>query len=284
MRVLFLGTSAAEWYPAPWCNCEHCSEARRHGAEDLRALSSVAILPDVLIDVPPDLPLSASRFGFSLAGVRLILVTHPHGDHLDPRILVMRRPPSRVDSSPVGPRVTEVREAVLCASKGTIEYIEESLPMPPSELRLRLVPLSPFEWREPLEGVRVLPLPANHMRDAGHAFIYVVEREGKRMLYAVDTGPLSGEALEALCEIKLDLAVCEATLGSLRPSQPLQHMSVSDVESLRRELVSRGAVSEETPFVLTHVSPHGLPPHHIAAEQLRERGLILAHDGLVVEV
>jgi phosphoribosyl 1,2-cyclic phosphate phosphodiesterase len=84
MKVTFLGTAAAEGYPALWCRCERCVVARERGGENLRLRSSVLINDDLLIDPGPDLVGSTIRLGVDVADVQAILITHLHDDHLDP--------------------------------------------------------------------------------------------------------------------------------------------------------------------------------------------------------
>ena len=33
MKITFLGTGAGEGYPGLWCQCVHCSYARKHGGK-----------------------------------------------------------------------------------------------------------------------------------------------------------------------------------------------------------------------------------------------------------
>ena len=91
MRLTFLGTGAAEGYPALWCRCERCAVARTRGGRDLRHRSSALLNDDLLLDCGPDLVASAIKLGTDLAPVQALLVTHPHSDHLDPTVLMWRR-------------------------------------------------------------------------------------------------------------------------------------------------------------------------------------------------
>lgn len=284
MKILFLGTSAAEWYPTPWCRCKHCTSARLHGGRDVRAYSSIVILPDVLIDMPPDVILSAHRCGVDLSEVKLILITHPHDDHLNPRLLLMRRPPMELEGKPIGPLVTDVEEVLVCASQRTLDVLRSNLPFSPEELNIRLLPLKPFSWTELYKGLKVLPLLANHMKRFGGALIYIIEKSNKRLLYAVDTGPLSEGTMRFLQGIRLDLVICESTIGLLSVSFPIEHMSLETAKEFREKLINIGTITSQTPFVLTHVSPHWFPPYHEIAEKLEKEGLTLAYDCMEIEV
>ena len=284
LKVIFLGTSAAEWYPTPWCKCKHCVSARLHGGRDVRAYSSIVVVPDVLVDMPPDVVTSAHSHGVDLTKIKTILITHPHSDHLNPRLLLMRRPPSELDEKLVGPRVTDVDEVLVCASQRTLEVLKSSLPFSLNELKIKLLQLKTFAWVELRTGLRVLPLPANHMTRVGGALIYVIEKNGKRLLYAVDIGPLGEDVMKTLQATHLDLVICEATVSLLSPSSPIEHMSLETAKELREKLIAMGTITLRTPFVLTHISPHWFPPYHEVAEKLEREGLTLAYDGMEIEV
>jgi phosphoribosyl 1,2-cyclic phosphate phosphodiesterase len=51
MKLLFLGTAAAEGFPGLFCNCASCREARALGGKNLRMRSSLLINEDLLIDL-----------------------------------------------------------------------------------------------------------------------------------------------------------------------------------------------------------------------------------------
>ena len=91
MRVLFLGTGAAEGYPAIFCECAHCTTARARGGRNLRRRSALLVNDDLLIDMGPDLVASMHATGTNLGRVANMLITHSHGDHFHLANLYMRR-------------------------------------------------------------------------------------------------------------------------------------------------------------------------------------------------
>ncbi|MGH2371237.1 MAG: MBL fold metallo-hydrolase, partial [Chloroflexota bacterium] len=91
MKLTFLGTAAAEGFPALWCRCERCTVARQRGGRNLRFRAAALVNDDLLLDAGPDIVASAIRLGVDLAPVQALLVTHPHADHLDPTIFSWRR-------------------------------------------------------------------------------------------------------------------------------------------------------------------------------------------------
>ena len=90
MKLTFLGTSAANACPIPFCACGNCQAMRAHVGPSLRKRSALLVNDDLLIDFGPDVLASAQRFNLSLWGVTTALVTHAHSDHFYTGNLGMR--------------------------------------------------------------------------------------------------------------------------------------------------------------------------------------------------
>jgi len=70
-----LGTGAPAGLPRPSCPCAACATAV---ATDARAATSVLVDETLLLDLTPGAAFAAARSGHSLAGVRQVLLSHPH--------------------------------------------------------------------------------------------------------------------------------------------------------------------------------------------------------------
>ncbi|MGW0421025.1 bifunctional adenosylcobinamide kinase/adenosylcobinamide-phosphate guanylyltransferase [Streptomyces sp. NPDC003015] len=75
MELTLLGTGAPAGLPRPACSCAACTVAL---GEDARAATSVLIDETLLLDLTPGAAFAAARAGHSLAGVRQVLLSHPH--------------------------------------------------------------------------------------------------------------------------------------------------------------------------------------------------------------
>src|SRR5699024_9378340 len=88
MEVVLLGTGAADGWPNAFCRCASCVAAAREGEHGGQ---SAALVDDVLLlDCGPEIPAATVRHGRTLAGVRHVLITHAHFDHLGPQALLAR--------------------------------------------------------------------------------------------------------------------------------------------------------------------------------------------------
>ncbi|MGW0751311.1 bifunctional adenosylcobinamide kinase/adenosylcobinamide-phosphate guanylyltransferase [Streptomyces sp. NPDC002587] len=75
MELTLLGTGTPEGLPRPGCPCAACA-----ASVGTRARAATAVLVDgaLLLDLTPGAVLAGARAGHSLAGVRQVLLTHPH--------------------------------------------------------------------------------------------------------------------------------------------------------------------------------------------------------------
>ncbi|MFJ3964158.1 bifunctional adenosylcobinamide kinase/adenosylcobinamide-phosphate guanylyltransferase [Streptomyces sp. NPDC090036] len=75
MELTLLGTGTPEGLPRPGCPCAACAVS-----VGSRSRAATALLVDgaLLLDLTPGAVLAGARAGHSLAGVRQVLLTHPH--------------------------------------------------------------------------------------------------------------------------------------------------------------------------------------------------------------
>ncbi|ONH28374.1 hypothetical protein BL253_19465 [Pseudofrankia asymbiotica] len=214
MRVTLLGTGSADGWPNPWCACPSCAWARDTG--NARAQTGVLLDDAMLVDLGPDVPRAAARFGVDLGRLRHLVIGHAHPDHLGPEAL-MWRSWSTVADRPldvVGPR------AVLDAVAAFLTRWERRAPGEagsPLHPRLALAG-SPIRLGGPGPdggGYLVVPVAAAHGdASVGPAVLYdITAPDGARLLYACDTGPLPAATVEALAGREFDVALVEENNG-----------------------------------------------------------------------
>ncbi|MFE0047661.1 bifunctional adenosylcobinamide kinase/adenosylcobinamide-phosphate guanylyltransferase [Streptomyces albireticuli] len=75
MEITLLGTGAPEGLPRPDCPCASCATAT---GDEARAATALLVDGAVLLDLTPGPAFAAARAGRSIAGVRQVLLSHPH--------------------------------------------------------------------------------------------------------------------------------------------------------------------------------------------------------------
>ena len=274
MRVLFLGTGAAEGYPAMFCECAHCTTARARGGRNLRRRSALLVNDDLLIDMGPDLMASMHATGANFGRVSTMLITHSHGDHFHLANLYMRRggfcatTPAMMDVFGTPPTT----EAIMTAAN------ERNLSA--EEFHLRLNTIQPGDsWQA--GRYRVTAFRAMHAEELEPVF-FAIEEGGRTLLYASDTGPFPEETWQQLREFKFDCAIVESTMGIGPPGT--HHLSMHQCVEHHEALESNGLLQPGAPRYATHFSHNRTPPYLECAEFFAPHGIEPAYDGLVVQV
>ncbi|WP_059038421.1 bifunctional adenosylcobinamide kinase/adenosylcobinamide-phosphate guanylyltransferase [Gordonia desulfuricans] len=266
MKVVLLGTGSADGWPNPFCRCESCADAVRHG--EIRG-QTAALVDDVLmLDIGPDAPGAAVRQGHSLAGVRHVLITHAHSDHLGPQALLTRSWVAGLDALEV---------------YGPADALEMCRPWVGPGDPVRFIPVSAGD-RICVGEYEVRVLPARHsVFREGDAVLYdVAGPDGTRMLWATDTGVWPAGWYAAVDGAGFDAVFLEETFGD-RGELSAGHLGLAGFAEVLGELRSVGAVDESSDIVAVH-----LGHHNPGVVELRERLAVLGArpgvDGEVVMV
>ncbi len=281
MKVTVLGSAAAEGIPALWCECPLCGEAARRGGHDRRTRTAYRIGADTLVDFGPDIRTQLERDGGNGRDIRRILLTHSHCDHLNAFDLAWRRSPdfSRVSSM--------VRLFANAASLTAIS--ERAFPTARvhswEQLRLRAVKLPEGGGWIDDGDLRFLAIPACHAASE-HAYNFVVESGGKRVLFANDTGWWGEASWRLIAGVRLEAAFIECTLGfqEFAPEEHPGHLNVTRCLAFLAELTRRGARTPETRLWINHFSHNGAGLHADYERFFAAHGAAPAYDGLTVSL
>jgi len=271
MRLLFLGTAAREGYPSVFCECENCREARALGGRNLRLRSALLVNDDLLLDMGPDLVNAAHRYGLSLSTVRTALITHKHDDHLYTANIGYRD-----TGCIVGERPTLLD---LFGPADAMRDITDAYP-DANGLLIATHVIKPFEKWE-TNGYRCQSFHANHGEGRIECLFYSVDDGRRRLLYATDTGPFSEATWQALSGQSFDCIVLEETLGT---GQWPQHMNFERFLENCRRFRAEGTLREGAPIVAHHFSHSSNPVYEKVAAKLEPQGVIVAYDGLALDI
>lgn len=289
MKITFLGTSAGESYPAIWCDCENCTYARVHGGRNIRMNTGTLIDNDILLDMNSCGFYTAARLGVSLTGVRALLATHSHPDHLTIEPLDWRAGVDDGMEMPDSQRMSIVSARFMPLPMMTVygnHFVKEKLTKCEPVLfdeRHRMCFEEIHEGvRTEAEGFAFTPLRAQH-GPYGFAHSYILEKGGRTLLYALDTGGYDADMMDILLSCRYDGVVMEGTFG-LSTAEMDAHMNRAKNVRFRERLLKQGCISPDTPFFLTHMTPHWTPPHDIYAPMMAKEGFTVAYDGMVAEI
>lgn len=286
MRVRLLGTGAADGWPNPWCRCPSCQSERNAG----RFRSRTAIIVDdvLLCDLGPDVLATADRSGVDVAAIRHVLITHDHADHLWPHSLLIRqwtRPANTIEASTIEANTIDVvgPPTVLDALR---QWLPDETP------GLRLLPVHPGDTvllGESDQRFAVTALAAAHPAThpgatAVGALLYdITSPDGRRLLYATDTGPLTQANVDQLADAAFDVVLLEETFGNRCDlAHPTGHHCLRDFQATLLRLREVGAVVGTTLIAPIHLGHHN-PPAPELRRVMRGLGARLLADGDVLD-
>lgn len=272
MKIKFLGTAAYEGVPSLFCKCRVCTQALKAGGRNMRSRSQALVNDELLLEFNPDTVWHSHKYALDWQKIGDCLITHSHCDHLyvDDLEMAWR------------PYTHEHRTLDLYAGKDGFERIKPFADAENSCLTVTLV--KPYEKFVTGSGYEVLPLEADHDRTTS-PLIFVIAKDGKKMLYAHDTGYFPERTFEHLQTagrldlVSLDCTGCIGADGEWRKD----HMSFGTVLEVVERMKSMGAVDEKTVIAVNHFSHNGGQTYDEMSAYSEKFGIITAYDGQEIE-
>jgi phosphoribosyl 1,2-cyclic phosphate phosphodiesterase len=273
MKLRYLGTAAAEGIPGIFCTCPVCEEARKKKGKNIRTRSQALLDGKILFDFPPDSYAHSLSGALDLPSIRHLLITHSHMDHFYPEELQMRRPV--FVASPI--------ETLNIYGNRTVEAALKTL-----QAKEHAVPCNTFTYARPFEpldlaGWKVIPLPALHSRSE-ECLIYALERQGKSLLYAHDTGIFPDSTWNYIAAAGLRFNLVSLDCTTMLHKDGANHMGIPDNIEVRSRLLSLGAADKNTVFTVSHFSHNGGLNHDELSAAAEREGFLSAYDGMEIEV
>jgi adenosylcobinamide kinase/adenosylcobinamide-phosphate guanylyltransferase len=261
MEVLMLGTGSSDGWPNPWCAAPCCTSLVEAGI--LRTNTSALVDRVLLIDPGSEAPSQAMRQYISLAGVRYVLASHVHPDHLDPSFLMYR---SWVNEGPltvVGPKPV-IEACKQWVRGGNVEFVTVTAGQDVV-----------------LGNYRVRCLPATHEAH-GEALLYAIAGPDATILWGTDTGPWHPKVRPMLTGTRFDLVLLEETFGD-KPDPTGGHHDLRTFATAVNDLRGWGCADGATDVVAIHLSHHN-PAPELLYIRLRDLGARAVPDGTPIAV
>lgn len=278
MKIHYLGTSAAEGFPAIFCNCNNCKAARKIGAGEYRTRSQVLIDGIISVDFPPDALYHALKNGVEFSALKYILVTHSHMDHFYAHDFVLHGYKYAAGCADLL-QIYGNEEVLTVFAECTAREMREQV-----KSHIELVKTEPFTEFY-MGGYRVLTIAARHCTTE-KALLYYVERNGQGYLHLYDTCRLNKDDLSYLKKMgaKADVVSLDCTFFEHTGGDNVRHMGVQDGLYTKNNLLELGVADADTRFVLTHFSHNGNPLRERLKAVEEEYGVTAAYDGMLIEI
>lgn len=271
MKIQYLGTAAAEGIPAIWCDCPVCRKVRMTMGKDQRSRSQAIIDDRLLVDFPQDAYWHMIQNHLAFCGIKNVIITHSHQDHLYPDDFGMR---SRVYANNItGPVhvwgnekvIDGVRHALEIDIPGRVEVhtVQEYVPLQ-------------------IDGFTITPVLAHHDPQE-KCLLYIIEKDGKRMMYGNDTGEWLPQTWDYIEQNRLhfDLVSMDCTMGNTVLYEG--HMGIPNVLNTLERLEKDNLIDGNTKKIVTHFSHNNYIFYEDMKEMLAPYGIEPTYDGMTVE-
>lgn len=279
-----MGTAADERIPGMYCSCETCQRALKLGGKNIMTRAQALIDDKLLIDFSSDTYAHFLAQKRTLWDMENILITHSHGDHLTIDALGARCHWFTAER-------TKYPAIKMYASQDAINKFWRVVTAGGGEAAaerigrfFKLIPVHPFVSFTVDEYV-VTPLPAMHMKNE-QALIYLIEKDGKTILYGTDTGFFDETIDNWLVENKkhIHLLSLDCTKGD-KESPYWGHMSMSECKTIANRFLQKGIIDDKTVLYYTHFSHGcGMVYDELKTVAKEKYGFEVAFDGAVAEI
>lgn len=274
MKLKYLGTAAAEGYPAIFCSCENCRKASRLKGKNIRSRSQAIIDDSLMIDFPSDTYYHCLLNNIDLNKVHNILITHIHDDHFYPIELLYLNDNY---SHPGNEYKLNLYGSV------DVENVLSNLPQM-TEKYLNYVKINPFEPFE-IDKYTVTALKAYHGTE--NPYIYTVSDGERTILYAHDTDIFPAETWDYMINnnICFDLISMDCTEGAYEELKYHGHMCLGRNITCRDRMLKEKIISEKTKIVLNHFSHNGISSVYDEFKPIaNNNGFEISYDGMEITV
>jgi phosphoribosyl 1,2-cyclic phosphate phosphodiesterase len=269
VKTHLLGTGAADGMPAFFGATDMSEQLRQLGGKDLRTRSGAVIDGILKIDFGPDTYVQAAQQGLRPADWQWVIVTHSHFDHFDAGQLQYCLPPF----VPIEAGTPEVFGNAAVQEELTRAFSSADL--------ITTHEIHSFETFQAGEYF-VTPISSYHKLDED-SINFMIERDGKRILYATDTGVYQEPTWEFIKGMRFDAVVIECTDG-FNPSDYWGHLSCDEVLHMIERMRDLACVDDATKVVTTHHSEGGGATHEALESFFAPHGITVGYDGMAFEV
>lgn len=273
MRLLVLGSAAAEAIPGVFCRCRVCDTARREGGREIRSRTAYMLGDEVRVDFGHDAFWHTVRYGLDHTRLRHLLFTHSHGDHMDTPDLWYRKPGFC--------QVPEDAVLHIWGNEHVVRRIESEVA--PIDA-LRIVPhlMRAGEPVELMPGFQVMPLEASHASEDEQALNLAIQTPGGTVLIGNDTGYYPESTWALIPNLRLDIAFIDSTYGTVDSCGG--HMGLPWVVKTRDRMAALGALNPGCRVIANHFSHNGGATHSELVEAYQPHGIEVAYDGMEIEL
>lgn len=279
VRLKIYGTAAAEGIPGLFCSCPVCEKTRELGGKNIRTRSQALVNDDLLIDFSPDTYMHVLNYGLDLRPVKACLITHGHDDHLHPYDFQYR-----IHGYAYFKDEKNKKPLRIFSTKASSTEIQRIFDIDKHDDKnaVSLEIIEKFRTYD-IDGYKVTALSADHAKHLDPV-IYIIEKDGKFILWAHDTGYFLPETWEYIenSGIIFDLVSLDCTC-ILNNDAYTNHMGIKACGDVKERLLKSNA-NDKTKFIVNHFSHNGGLCYDDLVPVAARMGFEVSFDGIEFEI
>lgn len=260
MKILFLGTGAADWEIK-------CEEDTLPGE---RRRSSMIIDESILLDVAPQSYAFAKRLGVNMSKITDCFITHSHVDHYNKSALLNFAKDS-------GNKIN------LYCHKGALPCFDLS----DDEAALfNICPLEAFDIFD-AAGYKVTAVSANHLvaDSSEQPLHYILAKDGRSYMCGGDGGLFTAHTWEYMRTLCFDGIIFDLTVGDMTGNFRLcTHNSIPMLRMIISALRENEMIHDGTVLIANHLAQTLHCEDQETERILGEIGVKVAYDGITIEM
>ena len=259
-QLFFLGTCAADFSSKLNNECANCFD------KDARRASCALLDGRFLIDCGPHCLDSLRIAGIDMTTITDVFFTHLHDDHFN------------------ADNLQTIASARAVAGAALLRvWFREDADFPTLE-HVELHRMKLYESYAVTDSLSITSVEANHTQSFFPQWL-LFEENGKKMLYATDGAWFIEHTYHFLQNAALDTLIIDATCGDdIKDDRMAGHNSLPMIRLLLPALRYNRMITPQTNIVLTHLAPSLHRPHAETVQIAEKDGMVVAYDGLTIEI
>ena len=285
MKITFLGTGASAGLPAAYCRCDECNGVRERGGIEVKTRSALRVGKHCQIDISHDNYWQAIKHSMDMYDVEHLLITHTHCDHFAVTGITDKTMSEVTNDKPLNIYMSEPAKEFMMKFLDTMSVSDEE---------------KKFEREFPIRGLEyykeysigelvVETVKGNHTAWAGieKSINYLIKMpDGKKLLYALDTGYYLDETWNYLKGRNTDILIMDCTFGGRtdRGEFPDSHLDIESFLKMLERMTEIEFIDNKTDIYASHFNPHQGLTHFEIQDRFNKSSfhVTVAYDGLKV--
>ena len=218
MKLQFIGTGAADF---DWS---------KYGQAGIKGSTSTLLDDHILIDCGTTVSKALKRYNISFSNITDIVITHNHSDHFDLEVLK---------------EIAQTTQVCLYGSKEVCEKANNIC---------KTVEVS-YGKTFNIQDYTFTAIPSNHSVDnfLEQTFLYIIENDRKKLLYALDTVNITANALNFIDTRCFDAIIWDTTCADDSFSwMNFYHSNAVSFRKIRHDLTQIKRLREDSIVIFDH--------------------------------